>query len=133
MLRARLITTLVVGVLCIAGCGAKSSTATSRTVSVPPVKVSIATALRWPKVFCALKPGVSQPRIIQLMGPQTSTGTDAAGAPVVEWAALGYEFYADFDKSGATSTMFEVLPNLEASQDPRMTSRLHGCPWLSSG
>jgi hypothetical protein len=120
--------------LCLAGCGGggKSSTTTSRTESESEssVKVSTATALRWPKVFCALRPGASQAQIIQLMGAPTASGSDAAGFPNLEWAALGYEFFADFNQAGDTSTKLKVIPDAESSQEPRMTSRLRGCPWL---
>lgn len=116
----------------IAACGGKSATTTSHGLSPPPRAVSTKIALRWPHVFCALKPGVSQAQAIQLMGAASSTGTDAAGAAELEWSALGYGFFADLNPARDTVTTLEVVPDAEASPDPRMTSRLRGCPWLSS-
>lgn len=116
--------------LCIAACGGKSPTTTPRTVSRTSVRVSTATALMWPKVFCALRPGVSQAQIIQLMGAPTSTGTNSSGAATIEWLALGYEFSVDLNAAGETITKLHVVRDAESSLDTRMTSRLHGCPWL---
>ena len=129
-MRLREVVGVGISALWIAACGGKSATTIPQTVAQPPVKVSTATALRWPKNFCALTPGASKAHILAVMGPATDSGTDAAGFPNLGWSAMGYEFSVDFDKSGKTSTMLEVLPDLESAQDPRLKTRLHNCPYL---
>jgi hypothetical protein len=130
-MRARLIATLVLGALFTTACGGgKSSTTASQTVATPPVKVGASTALRWPKVFCALKPGVSQAQIIQLMGAPTSSGSASSGLRTLAWSAMGYGFVADLNQAGVTITKLEVVADAESSQNPQMTSRLRNCPWL---
>jgi hypothetical protein len=129
----RIIVGLGLSALCVAACGGKSATTALRTMSQPQVKLSAATALRWPRSFCKLRPGTSKAQILRVMGPPTYRGFDSSGLPNVGWFALGYEFSADLDKAGTISTSLDVLPDLEAPQDPRMTNRLRNCPYLTPG
>jgi hypothetical protein len=132
-MRFRAILGFGLAALCATACGGKSVTTARPAAPKSQPRVSAATALRWPKSFCKLRVGAPKAQILRVMGPPTYRGVDSSGLPNVGWFGLGYQFYAEFDKAGTTSTELDVLPDLESAQDRRMTTRLRACPYLTPG